>query len=148
MEYLKPGNILYFPNFQFKNGGSKDKFLLVVKELEDVGLILASLPSSVDHVPSEFDGHEGCLDFPERHFNCFVISPEVPITECETFSFSKKTHLYGENLDDYPVGHFEDYVLEGFDYYVKGKLKPELFEEVIDCFRRSSNVKRWIKRLL
>jgi hypothetical protein len=31
--------LLYFPNFYFKNGGHKPKFFLVLKQLENAGVV-------------------------------------------------------------------------------------------------------------
>lgn len=47
------GNLLYFSPFIFKNGAPpQPKFFLVLKTMEK-GLLLASLPTSKDHVPGD-----------------------------------------------------------------------------------------------
>ena len=49
---FKEGNILYFNPFYFENGNTpKPKYFLVLKEV-DGQLLLASLPTSHDHIPS------------------------------------------------------------------------------------------------
>lgn len=50
---FKEGNLLKFKPFIFKNGACpKDKYFLVLKEMENT-MILASLPTSKDHVPTD-----------------------------------------------------------------------------------------------
>mgnify|MGYP000762984021 CR=1 FL=1 len=49
---FKEGNLLKFSPFIFKNGACpKNKFFVVLKEAENA-MILASLPTSKDHVPA------------------------------------------------------------------------------------------------
>ena len=50
---FKEGNLLKFSPFIFKNGACpKNKFFVVLKEAENA-MILASLPTSKDHVPAD-----------------------------------------------------------------------------------------------
>jgi hypothetical protein len=66
------GSIIYFPIFYFKNGGnSKAKYFLVLKELE-AGLVLVSLPYSVDHLPRFIEQVHGCLEVPEGNICCHI----------------------------------------------------------------------------
>lgn len=52
---FEEGNLLLFHPFLFKNGApSKDKFFLVLEKTDD-DLLLASLPTSKDHVPSDVE---------------------------------------------------------------------------------------------
>jgi hypothetical protein len=51
---FEEGNLLLFRPFIFKNGATpKDKFFLVLGKDIQGGLLLASLPTSKDHVPSD-----------------------------------------------------------------------------------------------
>jgi len=126
--------------------------MIVLKEIQSSNssddFLLASLPSSIDKVPASLEGQHGCLEVPDWGFNCFLIQPRLLITECETFSFTKNTHLYGENLDTYSEDYFSQYSLEDSDFQIKGIIKETLFSKVIDCFVNSSRVKRKYKRLL
>ena len=66
---FEEGNLLLFHPFLFKNGApSKDKFFLVLEKTDD-DLLLASLPTSKDHVPSDVEVKHGCLDLSERFVN-------------------------------------------------------------------------------
>ena len=59
---FEEGNLLLFHPFVFKNGTTpKDKFFLVLGNI-DGELLLASLPTSKDHVPYGVDVKQGCLD--------------------------------------------------------------------------------------
>ena len=50
---FEEGNLLFFRPFLFKNGAeSQDKFLLVMKKL-DGDILLASLPTPKDNVPTD-----------------------------------------------------------------------------------------------
>lgn len=139
--------LLYFQSFYFKNGGHKPKFFLVLKQMENTG-VLASLPSSQDYVPSYAEVPGGCVELPEANFNCFCFEAGKIIIDEGNFSFPKPTYLYGHLLDVYDSEYFESYPIEGIDYQIKGKLSKELFREVIECFKESRSVKRKYKRLL
>ena len=70
---FEEGNLLLFRPFIFKNGVTpKDKFFLVLGKDIQGGLLLASLPTSKDHVPSDVEVKHGCLDIAERFVNVFV----------------------------------------------------------------------------
>lgn len=145
---LVEGNILYFTPFYFKNGNQpKSKFFVVLKSLGNHA-VLASLPTSVDAIPSKYDQQQGCLELPEIGLNCYVVHPNIAITECGKF-FQKKTHLFGHQLDEYSTQMLNEvYPTEGIDYTVWGKLRPDVFQDLLDCFRTSQSVKRKYKRIL
>ena len=68
-------DILYFSPFYFKNGNKpKNKFFVVLKEL-DGKTIIASLPTSHDHIPKQSEVDRGCIEIIESCLNCFVMSP-------------------------------------------------------------------------
>ena len=94
---FEEGNLLLFHPFLFKNGAMpQDKFFLVLKKIED-DILLASLPTSKDHVPSDLEVKHGCLNIPERMFNAFVflIGENVATKEDGTsFSFNRNTFIY------------------------------------------------------
>ena len=149
---LVEGNLIYFKPFYFENGQSKNKYFLVLKQIfkedEGVEFVLASLPSSKDYVPSDYEDQSGCIEIPERHINCYVFDPELTVTKCETFSFPLKTFIYGEYLNDYTSEHFEDYEEEGLDYDIIGVVKEDIFNDIITCLKNSAKVKNRYKKLL
>ena len=131
---LQPRNILYFDPFYFKNGNTaKAKYFLVLKII-DVKVVIASLPTSKDHVPSYHPVSDGCIELPSVNFNCFVVSESTKITECEK-CFPRKTFFYGQHIDDYDVKLMKElYPLENTNYIIWGKMKEDLFKNLICCF--------------
>ena len=135
---FEEGNLLFFRPFLFKNGAeSQDKFFLVLKKL-DGDILLASLPTSKDHVPSDLEVKHGCLNIPERMFNVFVLlsGENVAVREDGTFfAFKKNTFIYGANLDVYPVEKI-------------GTLDEAVFTEIVACLSESKMVKNKYRRIL
>lgn len=152
MLMFEEGNLLLFHPFVFKNGATpKDKFFLVLGNI-DGELLLASLPTSKDHVPSDVDVRHGCLDLAERFVNVFVFlsGEEVVIRETgESFSFSKNTFIYGANLDIYNVSQFElQERLAQTNIEMVGSLKMDVFKELKDCLANSKMVKNKYRKML
>ena len=80
--------------------------------------------------------------------NCFVISPNIVVTECRKY-FVFKTHLYGYQIDIYEISiMLEIYQIEGTDFIIWGKMKKEIFTAMIQCFKNSKSIKRKYKNLL
>jgi len=142
------GNIIYFDPFYFKNGNrAKPKYFVVIKNINN-NSILASLPTRRDNIPQEEEVENGCVELPDINFNCFVISKNLEVTNCGK-KFDFKTHLYGHQLDIYPIELLEElYPIENTDYYIWGKMKDAIYNDLIDCLRNSKNVKRKYKRIL
>lgn len=70
---FETGNLLFFKPFIFKNGAiPQNKFMVVLGQEANGNIVLASLPTSKDHVPSDIDIKSGCIDLPERQVNVFV----------------------------------------------------------------------------
>jgi hypothetical protein len=63
--------------------------------------------------------------------------------------FDFNTYLYGYHIDDYSIDLLmEIYPNEGSDYSIWGKMKDDLFGQLIDCFKNLKAVKRKYKNLL
>jgi hypothetical protein len=63
---FEPGNLLYFEPFIFPDGGEpKNKFFVVLGDVDET-VLLASLPTSKDHIPSDVEVKSGCLEIAER----------------------------------------------------------------------------------
>ena len=123
--------IFYFTPFHFKKGGSKNKFFLILKNIDGVKLII-SLPSSQSYIQDEHNKESGCIDIEDCCINCFIISKDDVITDCGK-SFSKKTHIYGQNLDfDNTENLSNRYKIEGRDYEVFGVMQESIFNDYID----------------
>lgn len=69
---MTEGTLLYFDPFVFKNGAApKRKYFIVLANMDD-GLMLASLPTSKDHVPADAEVIRGSVNIPERGVNAYV----------------------------------------------------------------------------
>ncbi len=146
---FQEGYIIYFDPFFFKNGNTaKPKYFIVLKSNGEKSII-ASLPTRKDSIPDCYNSiQNGCIELPDINLNCFVISTEQIITECGK-KFDFKTHLYGYQIEDYDIELMkETYPNEGTDYIIWGKMKLELFEKLINCFKSSKSVKRKYKKSL
>jgi hypothetical protein len=145
---FEAGNIIYFDPFFFKNGNTaKAKYFVILKTLENSSLI-ASLPTRKDSTPRNNSIDIGCIEIPELNFNCFVVPNSTVVTTCgKIFDFT--TYLYGYLIDDYDINLLlEIYPNEGSDYSIWGKMKDDLFGQLIDCFKNLKAVKRKYKNLL
>ena len=149
---FEEGNLLLFHPFLFKNGATpKDKFFLVLGSV-DGDLLLASLPTSKDHVPSDVEVSHGCLDLPERYVNVFVFiaGEEVVLRQGgEHFSFSKNTFVYGANLDVYSISQLElQERMSQTCIELIGNLDADVLAELKKCLSNSKMVKNKYRKIL
>ena len=142
------GNLIYFNPFYFKDGApSKPKYFLVLKVVDNTA-VLASLPSSVDHLPRNIDIQHGCIEIPSGNINCYVFKSNSTITKTG-WSFQFDTFLYGQWIDDFNISLLNDiYPVEEIDYEIIGELTETELSAVVDCFARSASVKRKYKKML
>ena len=145
---FEEGQIIYFDPFYFKNGNTAKPKYFVVLKINDGDSILASLPTRRDNIPAANEIDMGCVELPDIILNCFVLRANTPITECnKTFTF--QTHIYGHQLDEYSIqSMLEIYPIEDSDYSIWGKLKQNIYDELIQCLANSKSVKRKYKKLL
>lgn len=141
------GKLLRFDPFIFPDGGQpKAKFFIVLHN-DGEGLLLATLPTSKDHVPGDVYHSEGCLEMPERQVNVFVIPADRQVTE--TFTFSLQTFIYGANLRTYNRTEFERQLANGQTQIQDlGRIEPSLYQSLVDCLKHSSAVRGKYKKLL
>lgn len=142
------GNIIYFSPFYFKNGNkSKNKFFIVLKNVDN-NVIIATLPTKVDKVPSFLHKLHGCINDDERCFNCYLFEPKRVITD-NGFGFELHTFIYGNEVDDYDIAILQSvYGIEGVDFDIIGKLLKEEYENLIACLLNSKSIKRGLKKIL
>lgn len=146
---FEEGNIVYFTPFYFKNGKSpaKPKYCIILKSVDGQSII-ASLPTRVDSIPSQIPSNTGCVEMPEISLNAFIFDTSTTVTDCgKHFDFN--TFVYGHQLDFYSMNSFNDlYRIEGTDYEIFGKLRTELYHELLNCLRNSKSVKKKFIALL
>ena len=149
---FEEGNLLFFRPFLFKNGAEpQNKFFLVLKKIGN-DVLLASLPTSKDHVPSDLEIKQGCLNAPERMLNVFVFLAGENIASKEDgtpFAFTKNTFIYGANLDSYPASQFDLQERMAQTSIEKiGKLNAPIFKDLTACLSESKMVKNKYRKLL
>lgn len=145
---FEPGNLLYFNPFIFPDGGDpKPKFFVVLGEVDET-VLLASLPTSKDHIPSDVEVKSGCLEIPERMVNAYTFLANEVVTD-NGFFFEKNTFIYGQNIKTYNTIAFSEQEKAGeTEIEFKGKMKADLFTALKDCLRNSDAVRKRFKQYL
>ena len=142
-----PGQILYFDSFQFKNGNQpKSKYFLIIANMNNK-LIIASLPTRTNTVPSFVTIDHGCINIDERCYNSYLFEKGKVIGQ-KGFSFDMTTFIYGDQVEDYDLETFEVNSIEGVDYVILDSLISAELEAIIKCFKNSNSVKNKIKKRL
>jgi hypothetical protein len=143
-----PGTIVYFTPFRFSDGSSKNKYFLVLATGKG-NLLVASLPTSKDHVPRSMKKRHGCINDDAAQVNCYFFEAGRSISECGTFRFEKDTFVYGEQVTFVDMRLMQSsYREEGRDYRIACRLSNIEFQSVKDCLRSSSVVRNKFKRIL
>ena len=145
---FEPGNLLYFNPFIFPDGGDpKPKFFIVLGEIDET-VLLASLPTSKDHIPSDIEVKSGCLEIPDRMVNAYIFMANEVVTD-NGFFFEKNTFIYGQNIKTYNSVAFLGQTASGkVVIEKKGKLKDEVFTALKDCLKNSDSVRKRYKQYL
>jgi len=143
-----PGNILYFTPFYFPNGGKEKNKFFIVLAADTENTLIAALPTSQDHIPSNVPKIHGCIDLPEINFNCYYFEANKSITE-NGWGFPLETYVYGPLVAEFNKVNFESlYSVEEIDYAIVGKINSDEFYAIVNCIKNSKTVKRKIRRAL
>lgn len=137
------GQLLRFDPFLFKNGKpSKPKYFVVLKHMGDE-LMMASLPTSQDHIPSDLGDATGCVNVIERGVNAYVFGAGESVTD--SFAFPLMTYVYGEQVDEYSQSY-----MDGMGSYVEdlGIMDEARLNALRDCVKQSPLIKRKFYKLL
>lgn len=138
------GQLLRFDPFLFKNGApSKPKYYLVLKHIGG-DLMMASLPTSQDHVPEDLSDTTGCVSFPERGVNAYVFGAGEQVSDAG-FAFPLRTYVYGEQVDEYSQAYLD---AMGSNVENLGLLPSERLEALRQCLKQSPLIKRKYYKLL
>lgn len=142
------GEIILCTPFYFKNGNpAKNKYFIVLKNIDQTSII-ASLPTSINKIPSSLAQTHGCINHDDRCFNCYLFEAGVSICD-NGFYFPLHTHIYGNELEDYELSIIQSiYGIEGVDFERKGTLNKTEFEQLVSCLKNSTSVKRKIRKHL
>jgi hypothetical protein len=143
-----PGMIIYFTPFYFSDGSSKNKYFLVLATCEN-SLLVASLPTSKDHIPRSIKKKHGCINDDTIRINCYFFEAGTIISECGKFGFERDTCIYGEQLTFADTQTMRSvYKKEGTDYRVLCKLSNTEFQSVKECLKKAGVVKNKFKKYL
>lgn len=144
MSMFAEGQLLKFDPFLFKNGApSKLKFYVVLKHM-GVDLMMASLPTSQDHVPGDLGEVTGCVNVAERGVNAYVFAPNEVVTDAG-FAFPLKTFVYGEQVDEYSQSYLDAMGSLVIDL---GIMTAERLQALRECVKQSPLIKRRYSRML
>lgn len=142
-----PRQIIYFSSFQFKNGNSpQTKYFIILANIEN-DIIIASLPTRTNSVPSFVTTNHGCINIDERCYNSYLFEKQKVIGE-KGFSFDMPTFIYGDQVEDYKLDFLDANYIEGIDYIIIDMLLDKEFDAIINCFKNSNSVKFKIKKRL
>ena len=116
------GELIKFSPFVFKNGNQpKPKYCIVLGQINDK-VMMANLPTSKDHVPSDVMVEHGCVDIPERGVN-----------------------VYGEQVDEYEQKYLDEM---GGTIERLGQIDPVMFHDIKDCLKKARLLRRKYRKLL
>lgn len=140
---FQAGELIKFSPFVFKNGNQpKPKYCIVLGQINDK-VMMANLPTSKDHVPSDVMVERGCIDIPERGVNAFVLHPSDQVTS--SFSFPRPSFVYGEQVDEYEQKYLDEM---GSTVERLGLIEPALFQAIKDCVKKAKLLRRRYRNLL
>ena len=145
---FKERHIYFIKSFQFNNGGeSKDKYFIVLKT-SDKNVIIGTLPTRANKIPSFVTIEHGCINIDERMYNCYLFKKNQ--TVCKNgFCFDMPTFIYGTDIDSYLVAKMaNDYPKEGENYVTIGVLNDLEYENIMKCLQNSKAIKKSIQRKL
>jgi hypothetical protein len=128
------GTILYHPSFQFQNGGTSPKLLIVLNTPKTNKPYLCCWTTSKQKYGID---REGC----RSDKNIYVLNANVDF-------FQVKTWVQFHDLREFVVTeflnlHFRDKLLE-----VKGQLREETIRAILNCIKGSQDVSQYHLSLL
>ena len=143
-----PGNVLYFSNFIFPNGNpSKPKYFIVLNAIDNE-VVVASLPTSKDHIPSSLPKTHGCIHDDGMCVNCYYFEKDRPVSECGSFGFPRDTYVYGEQVMELAVDLLNRDYIEGVNVEKLCRLADLEFRSLVMCLSRSTRMRRKTKSRL
>lgn len=111
-------------------------------------MLIGTLPTRNNKIPSFVTIDHGCINIEERMYNCYMFQEKRPICtngEC----FELPTFIYGGEIEYYVKSKLiVDFPVAGKNFTEVGKLTEQEFTDILDCFINSGSVKRGIKRQL
>lgn len=122
---MNRGEVVYCPNFRFKDGGRSPKLLVVIGSAPQGTLVFRTTSQEREDRPATHGCH---VDYAVFRFS----APCAP--------FEKPTWVQYE--DPYVVEENDDAI--GSGSAVVCKLSPEQIQAIINCFRKSQEFTTWL----
>lgn len=141
MDFLRPGNILRIPNYEFENGGEpRDKYLIVIDVSEQKSLLLRVLTTSQIKVPEDKIIH-GCRNEPEHGLHYFMFEKKRCIGTHGTLDFHFPKHtfiLFRNNIKDVELEIF----IQKYDALAESvcTLESSEFNRLKKCIRQNARM--------
>ena len=111
-------------------------------------LVVASLPTSHNHIPDNLEKKHGCINNDSMCINCYLFEGHRIISDTG-FSFPKDTFVYGEQVQSLSLQRLkETYPHEGINYFKLGNLISDEFEALKLCLSLSGNIKNKVRKYL
>lgn len=146
--FSPPGTILFLKDYQFNDGSSSDKILIVLCTNKNNTAFIYTLTTSKARLPQKLEKH-GCQESPETDISVYVFEADQVIgtkyNESSQFSFDLNTFLFlQENVIEVPILKLAPYISSG-RLSILGRLYSTVLKSLIECIDNSPLVKRGIK---
>lgn len=136
------GHLYRFEPFYFENGTSKDKFFLVIASAGD-DVIMASLPTSKDHIPNIKPQNAGAYEYTDIGLNVYKFDANTKVTNKHTFE--RDTFIYGSGLNLYNTELLNSHKSNIIDL---GKMYNHYFDAIINNLKKSKVIKKKYSKIL
>jgi hypothetical protein len=142
-----PKNILFIPQYQFKNGTIRDKILIILTTQEGTSIVYTLTTSQDTHIPDKYK-QIGCIN-DGLNFSMYTFPKDIEIgyqPNHTPFSFSKETYILfnTENINEIAIQHL---LAEYPNTYLLATLNEPFFDNFMNCLKASQNIKRKYQRI-
>lgn len=145
-DIFQPGNLIRINDFQFSNGETRDKYLIVLCRDSESTVFIYTLTTSVNQVGvSEIKF--GCSVVRDIPFFTFTANKNLGP---QNYYFDKDTFIFfKDNIRQQSVEDFENYISAGpLSIHVLENLSDELMKRILKCIIKSRHVPLGLKQQL
>ncbi len=140
---LSSGNILHIENFEFRNGSSKDKFLIIIGNSGN-DYVVINLTSSQVYVNDQ-DIVCGCILTENKH--CYHF-PAKKVIGINGFAFPKNTFVYFNQLAPIKAELISKKYIDTKQAKLVDNLVEGEYNELVYCAYKGDQVNKRIKLIL
>ncbi|MGQ8335664.1 hypothetical protein ACUNWD_03880 [Sunxiuqinia sp. A32] len=138
------GNLLLIRNFELNSGITKDKFLIVIAEINESTKIVASFTTSQAYI-NQSDIKPGCIKTETKH--CYHFPKGKVISDCG-FSFRKDTFVFlFHNVIDFDIQILQAKYPHN-EIEVMCKLSDDEYCDLLYCVYNGPFVSKKVKRTI